>query len=70
MIARQSIINAAEEQGCRWCADGQPEWSPYAKVWIHRRDRLDRRCEKPPSNPDYCLACGEFGSCLCLGGGE
>lgn len=33
---------------CRWCAEGRPEWSSDAKAWIHRRDRLDRRCENPP----------------------
>jgi hypothetical protein len=30
---------------CRWCAEGEPEWSCDAKAWIHRRDRLDKRCE-------------------------
>ena len=34
---------------CRWCAEGRPEWSSDAKAWIHRRDRLDRRCENPPA---------------------
>jgi len=33
---------------CPWCADGTPEWSPEAEVWIHRRKRLDRRCLNPP----------------------
>ncbi len=37
---------------CRWCAEGKPEWSHDAKVWIHRRDRLDRRCENPPASPE------------------
>ena len=39
--------------GCKWCADGLPEWSYHAKVWIHRRERLDRRCENPPNDYGY-----------------
>ncbi len=34
-----------ETRTCRWCADGMPEWSEHAQVWIHRRDRA---CENPP----------------------
>ncbi len=37
-----------ESKQCRWCADGPPEWSYDAKIWIHRRPKLDRRCENPP----------------------
>jgi hypothetical protein len=33
---------------CKWCAEGKPEWSSDAKVWIHRRERLDRKCDNPP----------------------
>lgn len=40
-------------QICKWCADGPPEWSYHAKVWIHRRERLDRACENPPNNYGY-----------------
>jgi len=39
---------------CKWCAsEGQPEWSYDAKVWIHRRATLDKRCENPPNNYGY-----------------
>jgi hypothetical protein len=38
---------------CKWCLENKPEWSPDAKVWIHRRDRLDRRCENPPNDYGY-----------------
>ncbi len=41
---------------CKWCAEGKPEWSYDAKVWIHRRDILDRKCEAPPR-----CACGAIG---------
>lgn len=43
---------------CKWCAEGPPEWSPDANVWIHRRERLDRRCENPPepSSKPYPIA--------------
>lgn len=34
---------------CGWCSDGNPEWSVYAKCWIHRRSKLDRKCERPPN---------------------
>ncbi len=40
-------------QRCKWCYDGPPEWSRWAKVWIHRRDRLDRQCEDPPNDYGY-----------------
>ncbi len=33
---------------CRWCSNGMPEWSADARVWIHRREGIDRRCENPP----------------------
>lgn len=42
-----------EATECRWCLEGAPEWSYAANVWIHRRDRLDRRCEKPPNDYGY-----------------
>lgn len=32
---------------CPWCEEGAPEWSPHARVWIHRRPRLDRKCLNP-----------------------
>lgn len=35
---------------CQWCEVGPPEWSPYAKLWIHRLPKLDRRCANPPNN--------------------
>lgn len=35
---------------CRWCVDGPPEWSYDSLVWIHRRERLDRRCLNPPND--------------------
>lgn len=31
---------------CRWCAEGQPEWSEDAQCWIHRRSRLDKPCSR------------------------
>jgi hypothetical protein len=35
-----------ETSKCKWCIAGNiPELSPYAKVYIHRLPRLDRRCE-------------------------
>lgn len=43
-----------ETQQCKWCvAEGQPEWSKYANVWIHRRDTLDKACLNPPPPPDW-----------------
>jgi hypothetical protein len=36
---------------CKWCAEGPPEWSEYSKVWLHRRVRMDRRCDNPPLTP-------------------
>lgn len=36
-----------EQPECPWCKEGEPEWSPYAKVWIHRRERLDKKCLRP-----------------------
>lgn len=38
---------------CRWCEEGLPEWSFYARVWIHRHAGLDRKCENPPNNYGY-----------------
>lgn len=52
----QDEIGACGEKpmgACRWCADGPPEWSYDAKVWIHRRERLDKRCENPPNGYGY-----------------
>jgi hypothetical protein len=43
----------AGKRTCKWCEDGAPEWSYHAKVWIHRRERLDRRCENPPNDYGY-----------------
>ena len=41
---------------CKWCArEGPPEWSRDARVWIHRRATLDKRCEAPPA-PRISLA--------------
>ena len=36
---------------CRWCAEGEPEWSPDAKCWIHRRPNLDKRCLRKRLSP-------------------
>jgi hypothetical protein len=47
-MARQAL----SARSCQWCAEGKPEWSKDARVWIHRRERLDRRCENPPQ-PDW-----------------
>jgi hypothetical protein len=39
----ESIV---ETSRCKWCREGNvPEWSPYAKCYIHRRETLDKRCE-------------------------
>jgi hypothetical protein len=38
---------------CPWCKDGPPVWSYDAKVWIHRRDSLDRRCWTPYNDYGY-----------------
>lgn len=35
---------------CPYCQEGAPEWSPFAKVWIHRRPKLDRRCLNQSGN--------------------
>lgn len=40
---------------CKYCAEGEPEWSPYAKCWIHRRASLDKRCTRKRLGP-----CGEL----------
>lgn len=40
---------------CKWCGEDQPEWSPEAKCWIHRRPTLDRRCARKILGP-----CGEL----------
>lgn len=39
---------------CKYCAEGEPEWSPHAKCWIHRRPTLDKRCLRKRLGP-----CGE-----------
>lgn len=33
---------------CKWCEIGSPEWSSDARVWVHRRSRLDKRCDANP----------------------
>jgi hypothetical protein len=38
---------------CQWCKESKPVWSYHAKVWIHRRERLDRRCLNPPNDYGY-----------------
>ncbi len=49
----------SEVGACKWCIEGAPrEWSVYARVWMHRLPRLDRRCENPPNYPDPCPDCG------------
>lgn len=40
---------------CKYCGEGEPEWSPYAKCWIHRRATLDKRCTRKVMGP-----CGEM----------
>lgn len=49
----QNEMTAAEQGGCRWCIEGAPEWSYDAKVWIHRRPTLDKRCLNPPNDYGY-----------------
>ena len=29
---------------CKWCISNEPEWSMHAKVWIHRRESVDKAC--------------------------
>ena len=36
---------------CRWCADGDPEWSSFASEWIHRRNSIDRECLRKHLSP-------------------
>lgn len=36
---------------CRWCAENEPEWSPDANCWIHRRPTLDKRCLRKYLSP-------------------
>ena len=36
---------------CKYCAEGEPEWSPAAKCWIHRRASLDKRCTRKVLGP-------------------
>lgn len=36
---------------CKYCAEDEPEWSPYAKCWIHRRATLDKRCTRKRLGP-------------------
>lgn len=31
---------------CKYCVEGEPEWSEYAHCWIHRRPILDKRCTR------------------------
>lgn len=39
---------------CEMCANGhEPEWSHFAEVWIHRHDRLDRRCYERQGRGDF-----------------
>lgn len=48
----QDQINAVEKamgtpkklRTCKWCIENEPEWSTHAKVWIHRRDSVDKAC--------------------------
>lgn len=56
MSERLKVVPPTPEASiCRWCAEGRPEWSCDAKAWIHRRDRLDRRCQNPPAAITYTL---------------
>ena len=43
--------DARERPICKWCVEdaSPPEWSAHAKVWIHRRERLDKQCLNPPT---------------------
>lgn len=36
---------------CKYCAESEPEWSPYANCWIHRRPTLDKRCTRKILGP-------------------
>lgn len=32
---------------CKWCIENEPEWLEHAKVWVHRRDTVDKLCLNP-----------------------
>ena len=36
---------------CKWCAENEPEWSPYAQCWIHRLSSIDKRCLRKHLSP-------------------
>jgi hypothetical protein len=38
---------------CKWCGESESnlEWSTYAKCWIHRREKLDKRCLRRKIGP-------------------
>jgi hypothetical protein len=36
---------------CKYCAEGEPEWSTDASCWIHRRPQLDKRCTRKTLSP-------------------
>jgi hypothetical protein len=54
------------EQRCRWCASGPPEWSPHTRVWIHRLDPIDRKCEDQAGNDGIRQALIDADSALSL----
>jgi hypothetical protein len=49
--SRLIVQNGKIVTECRWCIEGGlPEWSDAAKVWIHRRPGLDKKCTNPPAS--------------------
>ena len=36
---------------CKYCSESEPEWSPDAKCWVHRRPTLDKRCTRKTMGP-------------------
>jgi len=36
---------------CQWCEMNDPEWSVDAQCWIHRFDKLDRKCTAKTEDP-------------------
>lgn len=44
--ARKTVPELTISNECKYCAEGEPEWSPDAKCWIHRRAALDKRCTR------------------------
>lgn len=50
-MSTKQVHNSTISRECKYCAEGEPEWSPNAQCWIHRRPTLDKRCTRKIIGP-------------------